>query len=313
MHSLFLFITLSSLVLRSHGAPRNVTVDDTDPMIVCAGNWDASNSHISTLDFNGSHALSSDPSASATLSFTVIVVYFLSPRWPYLVNSTLTLDGEDTMFVNLTDPEAAPTNGGPESERNAVHWSRTGLDNKTHEVVVSMTAAGQWVVLDGFIYTVNDHENDTGNTAGSGSSTVLVDGSSSLVDPASSASASASASTAAAGSANNTSGGISALAIGLGVSFSVLVTLGCIGTCLICRRRRLCLHDRVSPQSNSVPILYGELPPTNAVSRPTTPFFVANPDEESEGTTLDMYMREKNLQRRVVLEDVMVPPPAYSV
>ncbi|KAG7442438.1 uncharacterized protein BT62DRAFT_382540 [Guyanagaster necrorhizus] len=142
MHSLFLFVTLSSFALRSHGAGRNVTIDDTDPMIVYTGTWDASNSHISTLDFNGSHALSSDPSASATVIFTGVAVHFLSPRWPYLVNSTITLDGEDGTFVNLTDPNTEQTIGGPETERYTAHWSRTGLENVSHEVVVSMAAAG---------------------------------------------------------------------------------------------------------------------------------------------------------------------------
>ncbi|KAK0239378.1 hypothetical protein EDD85DRAFT_766369 [Armillaria nabsnona] len=151
MHPLFLYITLFSFVLTSHGEPRNVTIDNTDPMISYTGNWDASNSHTSTLDFNGSHALSSDPFASATLTFKGTAVYFLSPRWPYLVNSTVALDGEGATFVNLTDPEAKGTDGGPESERYNVHWSRTGLDDKAHEVVVSMAAAGQWVVLDGFM------------------------------------------------------------------------------------------------------------------------------------------------------------------
>ncbi|SJL17429.1 uncharacterized protein ARMOST_20979 [Armillaria ostoyae] len=302
MHLLFLYITLFSFVLTSHGEPRNVTIDDTDPIISYTGNWDASNSHTSALDFNGSHALSSDPFASATLTFTGTAVYFLSPRWPYLVNSTVALDGEGAAFVNLTDPEAKGTDGGPESERYAVHWSRTGLDNKTHEVVVSMAAAGQWIVLDGFIFTV---DNATDNTASAESSTVPAAASSSL---ASSASVFASASTAARSSGNDASGGINVLAIGLGVSFSVLVTLGCIATCVLCRRRQLRRHNRMSPPLTSAPILYECPPQANISSRPSAPLFVANPDPGS-----DRYIQEKSVQCRVVLEDVMAPPPVYSV
>ncbi|KAK0211597.1 hypothetical protein IW262DRAFT_1301537 [Armillaria fumosa] len=148
--------------------------------------------------------------------------------------------------------QSASPRGGPEPEKYAVHWSRTGLENKRHKVVVSIAAAGRWTIVDGFIFTVND---DTNNTASMESSTLLPAGSSSLVDQASSTSVSASATTAARSSDNDASGGAKVLAIGLGVSF--------------------------------------------------------NPGSES--SMIDRYILEKSVQRRVILEDVMALPPAYSV
>ncbi|KAK0196377.1 hypothetical protein F5146DRAFT_970396 [Armillaria mellea] len=311
MHPLFLSITLFSFFLSSHGEPRNVTIDDTDPTISYTGNWNASQPD--SVAFNGSNAVSTDPLALATLIFTGTAVYFLSPGWAFPMNSTVTLDGEGATVVDLTAPAelSAGSHGGPVPERYTVYWSRTGLDNKSHKVVVSMASPGGWIIVDGFIFTVDD---DTNNTASVESSTLLPAGSSSLVDQASSTSLFASATTAARSSGNDASDSIDGLVIGLGVSFSVLATLGCMAGCLLCRRRQLRRRNQTSPSSTSAPILYEGLPQANTSSHPAVPFFVANPDPGSEGSMIGRrYILEKSVQRRVVLEDVIAPPPAYSV
>jgi hypothetical protein len=52
------------------GVLLNVTIDDTSSMISYAGAWEASSTHLSGLDYGGSHTLSSDSTANATFKFT---------------------------------------------------------------------------------------------------------------------------------------------------------------------------------------------------------------------------------------------------
>ncbi|PBK71353.1 hypothetical protein ARMSODRAFT_1017257 [Armillaria solidipes] len=209
--SFFLYSSLS-------WALTNLTIDDTSSMINYKGTWDSSSSHTSSLDYGGSHTLSSQSSASATFTFTGVAVYFLSPLWPYWVNSTITIDGGDETTLNLTDPVASTTDsGGSESSPYGVRWSQTGLSNSSHEVVVSMASSGQWVVVDGFIYTVDN-----------GSETVT----------SSTVSSSASASATATGTNGGGGSGTNVLGIALGASLGAVTLLTAIGIFFFCYRRR---------------------------------------------------------------------------
>jgi hypothetical protein len=64
------FLLPLPLFLHVASALLNVTIDDTDPAIVYSGTWEPSASHLSGLDYGGTHTLSSDTTASATLTFT---------------------------------------------------------------------------------------------------------------------------------------------------------------------------------------------------------------------------------------------------
>ncbi|KAJ6610523.1 hypothetical protein B0H10DRAFT_1802149 [Mycena sp. CBHHK59/15] len=148
---LFLFLPLPFFV-HVVGALLNVTIDDTDSMIRYSGTWESSSSHLSGLDYGGSHTVSSDTSGSATFTFTGVAVYYLAPRWPYAVNTQLTLDGGSSIIVNLTDPKASTTAaGGSESAGFSVAWSATGLTNTSHTLVASMASTGQFIIVDGFM------------------------------------------------------------------------------------------------------------------------------------------------------------------
>ncbi|KAF7325205.1 hypothetical protein MKEN_00564700 [Mycena kentingensis (nom. inval.)] len=135
----------------------NVTVDDTDAEhLTYAGIWDPSVTHQSSLDFGGSHTFSSDESARAVFEFTGVAVYYLAPRWPYPVDSRVSLDGGAAVVVNLTDPVASTTDaGGSESAMWSIAWFAEGLRNTSHRVVVSIGPTG-YIVVDGWMYTVDN-------------------------------------------------------------------------------------------------------------------------------------------------------------
>ncbi|KAJ7266410.1 hypothetical protein B0H12DRAFT_1099551 [Mycena haematopus] len=147
----------------------NVTIDDTDmSMITYKGAWEASSTHVSSLDYGGSHTLSSDPNANATFIFTGVDVYYLSPRWPYNVSSRISIDGEPSVLVNLTDPVASLTPpGGSESAMYSVAWSKTNLANTSHTVLVTY---GNYIIVDGFIYTVDNGSSPISSSSAASSS-----------------------------------------------------------------------------------------------------------------------------------------------
>ncbi|KAJ7478709.1 hypothetical protein B0H11DRAFT_1282009 [Mycena galericulata] len=143
------FILFSLPLLAVADTLSNVTIDDTSPLIKYLGTWEPSSSHLSGLDYGGSHTLSSDAAGSATLIFTGVAVYYLSPRWPYAVSSRLNIDGGPSTLVNLTDPNASPTPaGGSESAPYSVAWSATNLANTSHTVLVTY---GNYIIVDGFM------------------------------------------------------------------------------------------------------------------------------------------------------------------
>ncbi|KAJ7465763.1 hypothetical protein B0H11DRAFT_2284733 [Mycena galericulata] len=125
----------------------------------------------SGLDFGGSHSISSDTSGSATFTFTGVAIYYLAPRLPYAVNTELTLDGGQGVIVNLTDPNASPTPpGGSESAESSVAWSATGLSNTSHSLVLTMVPTGEFIIADGFIYTVNNGSSSAPSSSSTSSS-----------------------------------------------------------------------------------------------------------------------------------------------
>ncbi|KAJ7779609.1 hypothetical protein B0H16DRAFT_1299840 [Mycena metata] len=146
---LFFLLPLPVLLQVVAAVQSNITLDDVSPMIKYSGKWEPSSSHMSGLDFGGSHTFSSDSSASATFTFTGVAIYYLSPRWPYAVSTRLTLDGGSSTLVNLTDPATSPSPpGGSESALTSVVWSATALTNTSHTLVATM---GNYIIMDGLM------------------------------------------------------------------------------------------------------------------------------------------------------------------
>ncbi|TDL17654.1 hypothetical protein BD410DRAFT_843451 [Rickenella mellea] len=156
------------LLLFSSGVKglANITIDDSDPKIHYSGSWEPDSQHISHLDYGGSHTVSSDPNGFATFTFTGVAVYYLSPLWPYPVNTSLGLDDAYPVVLDLMDKTVTPTEGGAETTQSQVVYAFTGLPNTQHTLTVTMdTSGGQYIIMDGLIYTVIDNSTSVQSTS----------------------------------------------------------------------------------------------------------------------------------------------------
>lgn len=77
-----------------------------------------------------------------------VAVYYLSPEWPYTVNSYVSLDGALPVLVDMTAPLLNDSTTA-ETVESDVRWSATGLINEEHQVVVTLGA--QYAVVDAFM------------------------------------------------------------------------------------------------------------------------------------------------------------------
>ncbi|KAJ7319233.1 hypothetical protein DFH08DRAFT_1034895 [Mycena albidolilacea] len=144
---LLLFLHIVSVLL-------NVTIDDTDPIIIYSGTWEPLALHLSGLNYGGTHTISSDSAASAMLTFTDVAVYYLylMLRWPYAVSTQLSLDGGQGVVVNLTDLHMSTTSaGGSKSAAASVTWATTGLSNTMHRLELTVAPTGNVIVTDRFM------------------------------------------------------------------------------------------------------------------------------------------------------------------
>lgn len=147
-------------------AQQNITVDDTNPGIVYAppGAWVLSAN--SSLDIGGTHMLTQNPNGTATFTFTGmfvpqlprdgrcliggqgVAIYFLSPKWPYLVNTAVSLDNGPVTLVDLVDHSRPDAVLGPETAQSDVVWSATGLNNTNHTLIMSVGAGQPYAIVD---------------------------------------------------------------------------------------------------------------------------------------------------------------------
>ena len=83
-----------------------------------------------------------------------IAIYFLSPRWPYTVNTAISLDSGPSTLVNLVDTSRPSTDGGPETVQSHVVWNVTGLANTQHNLLISVGAGQPFAIVDGLMYVL---------------------------------------------------------------------------------------------------------------------------------------------------------------
>ncbi|KAG5634304.1 hypothetical protein H0H81_002475 [Sphagnurus paluster] len=156
MLDIHLALLLSLPWLHFARCAHNVTVNHQDPSIQYTppASWIVSAP--STLDAAGTHMLTQDPAATATFTFTGVAVYFLSPLWPYAVNTAVSLDAAPPVLVDLVDHSRPTADGGPETVQSQVRWSAAGLANTKHTLVISVGARQSFAVVDALIYTTLD-------------------------------------------------------------------------------------------------------------------------------------------------------------
>lgn len=77
-------------------------------------------------------------------------MYFWAPLWPYLVNTTVTVDNGTSHFIDLTDYASVGKDGTGQVETvlSQVRWSQTGLEDANHTLVATMVPGATYLVVD---------------------------------------------------------------------------------------------------------------------------------------------------------------------
>jgi hypothetical protein len=80
----------------------------------------------------------------------------MAPRWPYTVNTVVSLDSGPSSLIDMTDPSNSQAVGSPPTVVSQVLWGQSGLANTEHTLVMSMASSGMYVVVDALMYVWND-------------------------------------------------------------------------------------------------------------------------------------------------------------
>ncbi|KIK61632.1 hypothetical protein GYMLUDRAFT_260673 [Collybiopsis luxurians FD-317 M1] len=166
----FSLVLLFSAIFHITFALKNVTIPHNSSSVLYKPTSNAWNASDSALDYSKSHVVTNVKGASASLIFTGIAVYYMAASWPYPVSVKVALDGDSGTFVDLRDYGSTQSDGGSASADASMRWSRTGLKNATHTVVVSLPSNATYAVMDTLIYTVDDGDGDNGNNNDSSNS-----------------------------------------------------------------------------------------------------------------------------------------------
>lgn len=91
-------------------------------------------------------------SFSFALRTTGIAVYYLSPLWPYTVNTAVSLDSGNVTLIDLVDHSRPNSGQGPETVQSSVVWSATGLADQPHVLTISVGSGQPFGVVDALMY-----------------------------------------------------------------------------------------------------------------------------------------------------------------
>jgi len=86
------------------------------------------------------------------MSFSGIAIYYMSPQWPYTVNTLLTLDSNSPVVLAMTSSNTEPIGAVGPNVITQVLWGQTGLSDTEHTLVISLAPGGRYIVVDALMY-----------------------------------------------------------------------------------------------------------------------------------------------------------------
>jgi hypothetical protein len=72
----------------------------------------------------------------------------MSPLWPYLVNTAISLDSAPLVLIDLVDHSRPDVGMGPETVQSQVVWGEAALGNRQHSLVISVGANQPYAIVD---------------------------------------------------------------------------------------------------------------------------------------------------------------------
>ncbi|KAH6891582.1 hypothetical protein BKA70DRAFT_1119954 [Coprinopsis sp. MPI-PUGE-AT-0042] len=150
---LVILFYLTLVVLASAlSASINATIDHDDPSVTYSEGWEQV-----VVDEDSSrctHMLSShNPSAYALVKFRGTAFYVVSPKWPYRVAATISIDEGQPVHIDLQDHGIESEGQGPTTPANVVAY-QGGLDPSVEHTLRIFTQPGEpFLVFHSLIYT----------------------------------------------------------------------------------------------------------------------------------------------------------------
>lgn len=72
----------------------------------------------------------------------------MSPLCPFKINTLITLDSAPSTLIDLEDHRVSQPARDKETAQSQVVWSASGLQNKQHQLVISVGQGQQFAIVD---------------------------------------------------------------------------------------------------------------------------------------------------------------------
>lgn len=75
----------------------------------------------------------------------------MSPLWPYLVNTAVSLDSGPILLIDLVDHSQPDKGDGSETVQSHVVWGQDGLENREHNLLISVGRGQPYAIVDALV------------------------------------------------------------------------------------------------------------------------------------------------------------------